>query len=262
MAGDVHPTSIISKEASIGRNVSIGPYAVINGPVVIEDNVEIGPFVNITGMTTIGKGSKIFTGAALGNPPQDMKFHGEKTELIIGRNNTIREYVMINPGTEATGKTVIGDNNLFMAYVHIAHDCVVGSNCIIANVGTLAGHVRIGDYVVIGGLTGVHQFTRIGSSSIIGGCSKVVQDVPPFAMADGHPVKIYGINNIGLKRRGFSQKQRAAIKRAFDVLFFSGKAINKAVKDLSGELLTNDSVKDIVDFILSSGRGICKTSKG
>ncbi len=261
MANEIHPTAIIAKEATIGSNVKVGPYVVIEGPVVISDNVEIGPFVHIKGNTFIGENTKIFTGAALGNPPQDMKFKGEDTNLIIGKDNTIREYVMINPGTSATGKTVIGDGNLFMAYVHVAHDCIVGNNCIIANVGTLAGHVEIGDKVVIGGLTGVHQFTRIGSFAIIGGCSKVVQDVPPFAMADGHPAKIYGINTIGIKRAGIAQSDRSVIKKAFDTLFFSGHSLSKAQESLTKEISDNKYVQQIIDFISSSGRGICRSAK-
>ncbi len=262
MTGKIHPTAIVSPKARIGNNVKIGPFSVIEDFVVLGDGVEIGPYVHVCGYTTIGDNTKIFTGAVLGTPPQDLKYSGEKTTLEIGKNNIIREYVMINPGTSASGKTVIGDNNLLMAYVHIAHDCKVGSGCIIANVGTLAGHVVVGDRVVIGGLTAIHQFTRIGDYAILGGCSKVVQDVPPFGMADGHPARIHSINFVGLKRAGFSKEDINIIKRAYNILFFSGHSRSVALDLLKKEFSGNDYIMNLVDFVSKSKRGICRSKEG
>ncbi len=258
MTVDIHPTAIISPQAKIAEGVEIGPYVIIDGQVTIEEGVKIGPFVHISGNTIIGANTRIFTGAAIGNIPQDLKFSGERTYLIIGKNNIIREYVMINPGTSATGQTIIGDNNLLMAYVHIAHDCRVGNNCIIANVGTLAGHVELGNNVVIGGLTAIHQFVRIGDFAILGGCSKVVQDVPPYAMADGHPAKIYSINRIGLKRAGFKQQDIEIIRRAYDILFNSGHSRKVAIELVKEQFPDSNYVEQIIAFILSSKRGICR----
>ncbi len=262
MATEIHPTAIVSPKAKIGEGVKIGPYAVIEDEVVLGDGVEVGPHVHISGWTEIGEGTKIFTGAALGNIPQDLKFSGERTLLKIGKNNIIREYVMINPGTSASGQTVIGDNNLLMAYVHVAHDCRIGNHCIIANVGTLAGHVEIGDRVVIGGLTAIHQFVRIGDYAILGGCSKVVQDVPPYAMADGHPARIYSINRVGLKRAGFSSDDIRTIRRAYDILFFSGHSRPVAIELVKEAFPDNQFVQTLIDFLSSSRRGICRAGKG
>ncbi len=259
MGTQIHPTAIVSERAYIGVDVEIGPYAVIDDFVVLKDRVKLGPHVHISGRTEIGEGTKIFTGAAIGNIPQDLKFSGEETYLIIGKDNTIREYVMINPGTTATGKTVIGDGNLLMAYVHIAHDCRVGNNCIIANVGTLAGHVEVGDNVVIGGLTAIHQFVKIGNFAILGGCSKVVQDVPPFAMVDGHPARIFSINKVGLRRAGFSSEDIRIIHRSFDILFMSGHTRERARELVLEAFPDNKYVQMILDFITTSTRGICRS---
>ncbi len=261
MSVQIHPTAIVSPKAEIGENVKIGPYSIIEENVILGNDVEIGPYVHISGWTEIGNGTKIFTGTVLGSIPQDLKFSGEKTLLKIGKRNIIREYVMINPGTSASGETVIGDDNLLMAYVHVAHDCRIGNGCIIANVGTLAGHVEIGNKVVVGGLTAIHQFVRIGDYAILGGCSKVVQDVPPYAMVDGHPARIYSINRIGLKRAGFDLMDIRTIKQAYDILFFSKHSRPVAVKLAKEMFPDNPFVQHILDFVSSSRRGICRAGK-
>ena len=253
----IHPTAIISPEVEIGDNVEIGPYAIIEGKIKIGDNCKIFPFVHIQGYTEIGENTKIFTGAIIGSVPQDLKYKGDITYLKIGKNNTIREYVTINPGTSAGEETIIGDNNLIMAYAHIAHNCKVGNNVIIANSGTLAGHVEIDDYAIIGGLVGIHQFCRIGKHSIIGGCSKVVMDIIPFIMADGHPAIPYGLNIIGLKRRNFSEEKIKILNEAYKIIFKSGLNTSQALKKLE-EMNDCEEVKEIIEFIKSSKRGIAK----
>jgi len=253
----IHPTAIISPEVEIGDNVEIGPYAIIEGKIKIGDNCKIFPSVHIQGYTEIGENTKIFTGAIIGSIPQDLKYKGDITYLKIGKNNTIREYVTINPGTSAGEETIIGDNNLIMAYAHIAHNCKVGNNVIIANSGTLAGHVEIDDYAIIGGLVGIHQFCRIGKYSIIGGCSKVVMDIIPFIMADGHPARPYGLNIIGLKRRNFSEEKIKILNEAYKIIFKSGLNTSQALKKLE-EMNDCEEVKEIIEFIKSSKRGIAK----
>jgi UDP-N-acetylglucosamine acyltransferase len=253
----IHPTAIISPEVEIGDNVEIGPYAIIEGKIKIGDNCKIFPSVHIQGYTEIGENTKIFTGAIIGSIPQDLKYKGDITYLKIGKNNTIREYVTINPGTSAGEETIIGDNNLIMAYAHIAHNCKVGNNVIIANSGTLAGHVEIDDYAIIGGLVGIHQFCRIGKHSIIGGCSKVVMDIIPYIMADGHPARPYGLNIIGLKRRNFSEEKIKILNEAYKIIFKSGLNTSQALKKLE-EMNDCEEVKDIIEFIKSSKRGIAK----
>jgi len=253
----VHPTAIISSEVEIGDNVEIGPYAIIEGKVKIGNNCKIGPFVHIQGYTEIGENTKIFTGAIIGSIPQDLKYKGDITYLKIGKNNTIREYVTINPGTSLGEETIIGDNNLIMAYAHIAHNCKIGNNVIIANSGTLAGHVEINDYAIIGGLVGIHQFCRIGKHSIIGGCSKVVMDIIPYIVADGHPARPYGINVIGLKRRNFSEEKIKILNDVYKIIFRSELNTTQALKKLE-EMNNFEEIKDIIEFIKSSQRGIAR----
>lgn len=253
----IHPTAIISKSASLSPDVQIGPYTVIGDYVQIGRACKIGPHCNIEGYTIIGDNNQIFTGAVIGSPPQDLKFKGEKSYLIIGNNNIIREYVTINPGTGEGGKTIIGNNNLIMAYAHIAHDCIIGDNVIIANVGTLAGHVVIEDKAIIGGLAAIHQFVRIGKFAIVGGCSKVVQDVPPFSTCDGHPAKVRGLNSIGLRRNNFSPETRSKLKQAFRILFYNGLPLNKASAIVEQRFATISEIRYLLDFIRNSERGIC-----
>lgn len=254
----IHPTAIIHKGAQVtGDNIEIGPYSVVGEHVKLNPGVQIGAHCVIDGWTELGEGCKVFTGAVLGSIPQDLKYKGEKTFLKIGKNNIIREYCTINPGThEGGGETVIGDNNLLMAYVHVAHDCRIGNNVIMANLGTLAGHVTIEDRAVLGGLAAIHQFVRIGRLCIIGGCSKVVQDVPPFSLVDGHPARIYGINSIGLKRAQIPLPIRETLKKALRILVAEGWAVQTAIRKIEKELPPSPELAHLVQFVRSTKRGI------
>lgn len=258
MSVEIHPTAIVSHQAVLDEDVKIGPYAVIGENVKIGSATSVGSFAHILNNTQIGKNCKIFSYAVIGSPPQDLKYKGEKSFLIIGDNNIIREFVTINPGTEENSKTVIGNNNLIMAYSHIAHNCRVGDSNILANAATLAGYVEIENRVVVGGLVAIHQFCRIGSLAIIGGCSKVVQDVPPFSLCDGHPAKIYNINLVGLKRAGFSKEKIRTIKKAFKILFFENHPFSKAKVIVKKEVDNIEEIEHLLNFIDSSKRGICR----
>lgn len=255
---NVQPTAQVADSASIAEDVVIGHYTVIGPEVKIGAGTHIGNHCVLTGDTSIGKNCRIFTGAVIGSIPQDLKYKGEKTKLIIGDNNIIREYVTINLGTAASDKTVIGNSNLIMAYAHIAHDCVIGDNVVLANVGTLAGHIIIEDRAILGGLAAVHQFVRIGTLSIIGGCSKVIQDVPPYSMCDGHPARVRALNKVGLERVGLSKQAKANLKHAFTILFNSGLTISHAVKRVEKELPSTPEVTHLIDFIKNSQRGVCR----
>ena len=255
---NIHPTAIIAKKAKIDESAKIGPYSIIGDEVEIGKGTEIGAHCQVTGKTTIGQGCRIFPGAIIGSIPQDLKFKGEKSSLVIGDDNIIREYTTINLGTGDGGKTIVGSRNLIMAYSHIAHDCNVGSECVIANCGTLADHVIIEDKAIIGGLVAIHQFSRIGKLSIVGGCSKVVQDIPPYSTCDGHPTKVYGLNLIGLKRAGVSSKILLELKRAFKVLFFSSLTTASAVERIKKEIPKSEYLTHLVEFVAASSRGVCK----
>ncbi|OIO37105.1 MAG: acyl-[acyl-carrier-protein]--UDP-N-acetylglucosamine O-acyltransferase [Candidatus Omnitrophica bacterium CG1_02_49_10] len=255
----IHKTAIVAKGAKMADDIEVGPYAIIGKNVVIGKGVKIEAHCIIDGITHIGSGTRIFHHAVVGTDPQDLKFKGEATRLEIGENNTIREFVTINKGTaEGGGLTVIGDNNLFMAYAHVAHDCRVGNDVVIANLGTLGGHVVIEDRVIVGGMVGVHQFVKIGKLSIIGGHSKAIQDVPPFLAVDGHPAEPFNINVIGLERAGIPEASRKALKKAFKILFRSGLSMTHALEKLNGEAAGSTEVRYLVDFIKASKRGICR----
>jgi UDP-N-acetylglucosamine acyltransferase len=255
----IHETAVIDPNAKIGPNVTIGPYAIIDGHVTISPNVSIGNHCVITGNTTIGPGCQFFTGAVIGSPPQDKKHVGGKNSfLTIGENNVFREYTTVNSGTEeGGGHTTIGDRNLFMAYSHVAHDCKIANDCVMANLGTLAGHVTLEDRVIIGGLSGVHQFVRIGRMAIVGGCSKVVQDIPPYSMCDGDPSKVFGVNIIGLKRAQFPQTGISNLRKAFKILFHSGLIKTNAIEKVQQELETTPEIDHLINFIKTSERGVC-----
>lgn len=258
---EIHPTAIVSKKANISDNVWVGPFALIGENVTIGEGTRIGAHCIIEGFTTIGRNCRIFTSAVIGSQPQDLKFKNEKTFLEIGDNNIIREFCTFNPGTKEGSKTVVGANNLFMAYSHVAHDCQVGSNCVIANNGTLAGHVTLEDYVVVGGLVAIHQFVRVGRLSIIGGCSKVVQDIPPFSTCDGHPARVYGLNLVGLRRHGFSSEKIKHLDSAFRIIFNSGLTLTHAIEKIPKELLTVQEVVYLLDFLKNSQRGISRSCR-
>jgi UDP-N-acetylglucosamine acyltransferase len=255
---NIHPTAIVHPEAELGAGVTIGPYTVVEAHVTIGDGTEVGARVSIEGHTTIGKENQIFSGAVIGSITQDKKYDGGTTYLKIGDRNRIREFVTMNPGTGDGTETVIGNDNLIMAYAHVAHDCVIKNHVTIANAGTLAGHVVIDDHAIVGGLCGVHQFVRIGSLAIIGGNSKAVQDIPPYVMVDGHPTKAYGLNSVGLERANIPSEERMALKRAFKVIFRSGSTAKAAVKQLRGEAQKSNCVQQLIQFIEASERGICK----
>ncbi|MCM8775943.1 MAG: acyl-ACP--UDP-N-acetylglucosamine O-acyltransferase [Candidatus Omnitrophica bacterium] len=254
----IHPTAIVYPDAELGEGVEIGPYSIIAGTVKIGDHTIVGARVTIEGFTTLGSSNEVFTGAVIGSRTQDKKFDGGISYLKIGNNNTIREYVTINPGTIEGSETVIGDGNLLMAYAHVAHDCIIKNQTVLANAATLAGHVVIHDRAIIGGLSAVHQFVRIGELAIIGGCSKVVQDVPPFIMADGHPVRAYGINSVGLTRAGFSANDKSDLKKAFKIIFKSRLNLKNAVSKLEQELTITPALKTLLEFLKTSERGICR----
>lgn len=258
---NIHPSAVISKKAKLADDVIIGPGAVVTDDVTIGKGCVIGAHCVIDGNTTIGQRCRIFTGAIIGSIPQDLKYKGEKTLLQIGDDNIIREYCTLNVGTIESGKTVLGNGNLLMAYSHIAHDCIVGNGCIIANNGTLAGHVTVEDKAVVGGLVAIHQFVTVGKLSIIGGCSKVVQDVVPFATCDGHPAKIFGLNLIGLRRAGVSSADMKILGHAFKILFNSGLSIKHATEEIQSQASSSTEVAYLVDFIKNSQRGICHSSK-
>lgn len=253
----VHSTAIVSKQAIVEADVEIGAYSVIGDGVKIGKGVKIGNFCVIENNTTIGANCKIFTGAVIGSIPQDLKYAGQKSFVVIGENNIIREYVTINLSTTEGNKTIVGSNNLIMAYSHIAHDCIVGDGCIIANGGTLAGHVTLEDKVVIGGLVAVHQFARLGKMSIIGGCSKVVTDIPPYSTCDGHPAKFYSINVIGLKRAGVSSETMRHLRSAFKIFFQSGLNKKHAIEEIKKTVQPSPEIEHLIKFLSSSDRGIC-----
>jgi len=251
----IHPTAIIEDGAKIGENVTIGAYSVIKKDVIIGNNTSIASHTLIEGFTTIGSNNQIFSHAVIGSVPQDLKYNGEKVELIIGDGNKIREFTLINPGTQGGGGvTKIGNNNLLMGYVHIAHDVIIGDSCILANAATLAGHVELGDGVVIGGMTPIHQFVKIGDLAMIAGASALSQDVPPYTLAQGNRAYLRGLNLTGL-RRHLKKDDINALKSAYKELFSS----NRAYKDVAKELLessNNDHVLNMSKFIIESKRGI------
>lgn len=259
----IHPTAIIHPGAKLGANVSVGPYSIIGENVEIGDNTWVGPHVVISGHTRIGRDNRIFQFCSLGEVPQDKKYAGEPTRLEIGDRNTVREFCTFNLGTaQDVGVTRLGDDNWIMAYVHIAHDCVVGNQTILANNATLAGHVQVGDQAIIGGLTGVHQFSRIGAHVMAGFASRISQDVPPFMMVDGNPLAVRGLNLEGLRRRGFSAQRMAGIKQAYRLLYRQGLTLEAALSAMADVPHSYPEAEgDIAllrDFVIASQRGIAR----
>lgn len=252
----IHQTNIISNSAKIGKNVEIGPYNVIEDNVVIGDNVKIGNFNTISTFTEIGDDCHIVNNSSIGAIPQDKKFGGEDTKLIIGNRTIIREFVTLNRGTSATGETRIGDDVLIMTGVHVAHDCIIGNNVILVNLVALGGHVEIDDWAILGGASNAHQFCKIGKHAMVAANSKLVQDVPPFILAGKHPVQYSGINSLGLSRRGFSDEEKADIKKAYRYLFRSDLNQSDALSKVRSEFSNSKYIKDIIHFYESSKRGI------
>lgn len=254
----IHSTAIVDPGALLGRGVCVGPYSIIEDGAVIGNECRIDAHALICSSVTMGNGNRIHHGAVVGSPPQDLKFGGEETRLVIGHGNVIREYATLNPGTAEGEATIVGSNCLLMAYSHVAHNCVLGDQVILANSVNLAGHVTVDDYAIIGGVTPVHQFTRIGTHCFVGGGSRVAKDMPPFFRAAGNPLEVVGINNVGLQRRGFSEQQILDLKRAYRIIYRSGLNTSQALDRLAEELPDSELVSILVAFIRGSERGISK----
>ncbi|HZS09781.1 MAG TPA: acyl-ACP--UDP-N-acetylglucosamine O-acyltransferase [Blastocatellia bacterium] len=255
----IHPTAVISPRAELAANVSVGPYSVIGDEVVIHADVEISSHVVIEGPCEIGRGTRVFPFASIGQPPQDMKFAGERTKLIVGERNVIREYVTMNRGTAGGGGvTKVGDDNLFMAQAHVGHDSQIGSQTIFANAATLAGHVEVADHATIGAYAGVHQFCRVGRHAFIGGYSVVVKDALPYARTVGNHAECYGANALGLRRKGFSGEAIRHIRHAFHLLLTSKLNTTQALERIRAEMTGIPEVDYLVEFIEASKRGVTK----
>lgn len=253
---NIHPSAIIDPKAQIGKNVKVGPFVIIENDVVIGDGTEIKSSAVIKSGARIGKECRIFQSAVISEIPQDLKFSGEKTLLEIGDRTTVREFCTLNRGTSELGKSSIGNDCLLMAYVHVAHDCVIGDKTILANGVQLAGHVSIGYHVTIGGMTPIHQFCNVGDHAFVGGGYRVVQDVPPYILASGEPLKFAGVNNVGLRRRGFSSESRMNIKRVYKQIFYSAMNMSESIKEIKSNIEQTEEVKIILNFIENSNRGL------
>jgi len=255
----IHPTAIVSDGASVGEGSSVGPYCVIGAGVVIGRDCDIGPHAVLEGPMRMGDGNRVFQFASIGSPPQDAKYRGEPTRLEIGDRNTFRESVTVHRGTvRGGGITRIGDDGLYMAYSHVAHDCIIGNHVIMANAAALAGHVAIEDYAIVGGLVAIHQHTRIGESAMLGGGAMVVMDVVPFCTAVGDRARLAGPNLVGLKRRGLGDEGLKAVRSAYRILFQSKLRLEDALVRLRSEFSGSREVSHMVRFIEGSQRGICR----
>lgn len=255
----IHPTAVIDPKAELADDVEVGPFACIGAEVVLARGVTIGPHCVVIGPTHIGEGTRLFPHAVLGADPQDKKYRGERSALVIGAHNVFREFSTANRGTPAgTGRTVIGDHNLFMANSHVAHDCQVGNGCVFANSVALAGHVSVADHAVLGGLVGVHQFTRIGRHAMLGGGAMVAQDVPPFTLAQGDRARLFGLNAVGLRRGGFTLDAIQALRSAYRELFQQGLPLRQALEQVRETYADVPEVAELVHFISTSERGVCR----
>ena len=252
----IDPLALVSKKAQLGENVTIGPSAIIDDDVVIGDGSSVAPYAIIQHGTRLGKECRIASFAVVGGPPQDLKYKGEPTTLEVGDRCDIREYVTLNRGTVETGKTVIGNNCMFMANAHVAHDCIVGDYCILANSVPLAGHVTLDNWVIIGGLTPVHQFVHIGDHAMIGGGYRIAKDIPPFVRAGREPLVFEGLNSVGLRRRGFSPKSIDLIEKAYVLLYRSKLNVSQAIARIKEELEQTPEIQNILNFVAGSKRGI------
>jgi len=250
----IHPTAIIEKGAKIGKNVVIGPHCVIGKDVEIGKDTAVGPNCVIEGWTKIGSGNQISASVVIGGPPQDVKYKNFKSFVEIGDNNIIREFVTVHRAAEEGGKTIVGDGNMLMAYVHIAHNCHVGNENIIANLVGLSGHVEMEDQITIGGMTGIHQFAKIGKMAMIGGYSKVAKDVPPFSIVDGQPIKLYGTNYRGLRRRGMDQQLRNEIKQAFKYIMDPKMNITQAIERIKKNIKIGKELQHLIKFLKTPSR--------
>jgi UDP-N-acetylglucosamine acyltransferase len=254
----IHPTAIIHPKAQVASSCHVGPYCVIGEHVKVGENCQLHSHVVIDGHTTLGRGNEIFPFASIGLKTQDLKWKGGTTYTKIGDNNTFREYVTIHSATSDGETTSVGSRNHILAYCHIAHNVALGNNVIMSNVATLAGHVTVEDHAVIGGLAAIHQFCRIGAYSIVGGCSKVVQDVPPYMLADGNPAATRTINKVGLERNKISEEAQSALKLAYKILFREKLTVPNALSKIESDLPALPEIKHLVEFIRKSERGISK----
>ncbi|WP_110666965.1 acyl-ACP--UDP-N-acetylglucosamine O-acyltransferase [Salinicola halophilus] len=254
----IHPTAIVDPAATLADDVEVGPFSVIGPDVEIDAGCVIGPHVVIKGPTSLGKRNRIFQFASVGEDCQDKKYAGEPTRLDVGDDNVVRESVTLHRGTaQDRGATTIGSRNLFMAYSHVGHDCVIGDDCILANQATLAGHVRLGDFAILGGLSAIHQFCHMGEHAMVGGCSAITKDVPAFVMASGNPAAPHGLNSIGLKRRGFSSESVRALNEAYRLVYRKGLTLEQAVSEIESRF-SFDETRRFVDSLKSSQRGILR----
>lgn len=253
---NIHPTAIVSSKAKLGNNITVSPYAIIYDDVEIGDDCFIGPHVNVYDGARIGNSVTIYQSASIAHVPQDLKFSKEATLFIIGDNTTIHEFVTLHRGTKETGFSKVGKNCLLMAYSHVAHDCVIGDNVILANGVQIAGHVTVEDWAIIGGMTPVHQFCKVGKHCMIGGGFRITQDVPPFILGASEPIKYSGLNVIGLRRRGFSNQEIMDIKAAYTFIYNSGLNLSQAKTKIIEELSGKKYIDDILSFIENSKRGI------
>jgi len=255
---NIHPTVIVDSSAQLGRDIEVGPYSIIGPEVVIGDGVRIANSVVIHKNSRIGAGCRIFTGAVLGTEPQDLKYQGEKTWLEIGENTTIREYVTLNLGTAESSRTIIGNNALLMTYSHVAHDCIIGDHVILANAVNIAGHVELHDYAYIGGMVPIHQFVKIGCHAMVGGGYRVTRDVCPYMRVAGYPLRVIGLNAIGLERRGAAPETIRILRKVYKMLFRSQLNVSQAVQKISRDLPQIDEIDDILRFIENSQRGLIR----
>lgn len=255
---EIHETAIVHPKAKLGETVVVSPFSIIEENVSIDENTWIGPHALIASGARIGKNCKIHQGAVVGTIPQDLKFEGEETTIEVGDNTVIREYCTLNRGTKDRWKTEVGRNCLLMAYAHIAHDCVLGDNVIIANAVNMAGHVTIEDFAGIGGMTPVHQFCKVGQHAFIGGGFRIVKDIPPYILAGSEPLKFGGVNSVGLRRRGFSDQQILTIQRVYKIIYRKNLNVTQALTRIKEEFDLIDEVKIIVDFFESSERGVLR----
>ena len=258
VAAGIHETAVIAPGARIGKNVSIGAYTVIGENVEIDDGAIIYPHVTITGWTHIGKETKIFPYTTIGAEPQDLKFVGEKSYVYIGDRTTLRECITVHRATGEGECTRIGNDCLLMATVHIAHNCQLGNNIVMSNASMLAGHVIVEDRAVIGGMTGVHQFVKIGRRAMVGGMAKLIQDVVPYTMVDGHPARAIGLNAVGIKREGVDLEGRRALKQAYRILYRSGLNVAQAIEQIEAEVPKCEEVNHILEFLRGAERGVCR----
>jgi UDP-N-acetylglucosamine acyltransferase len=252
----VHPTAVVDEGTDLGEGVEIGPYAVLGPDVRIGEGTLIGPHVVIERDTQLGRDCRVHAGAVLGGDPQDLKYGGEAAPLVIGDRTVVRECATLNRGTSARGRTEIGSDCLIMAYAHVAHDCRLGDHVILSNAVNMGGHCDLGDWVIVGGLTAIHQFVQIGAHAFVGGSSAVRKDVPPFVKAAGDPLRLFGLNSVGLRRRGFTDDERAELRRAYRLLFQSKFNLGEAVQQARSELEGSAQAAVLLDFIVRSERGV------